>query len=63
MKKTKMKMKKKQPKILREEFTVHPEQGAAAALMGLSRPGYKMVSLVRSGTKCTITYEKDEDQV
>jgi hypothetical protein len=40
---------------------MHPEQGAVAALCGLSRPGYKMVSINRKGTKCTVTYEKESE--
>jgi len=48
-------------KILKEVFTMHPEQGAVAALCGLSRPGYKMVSINRKGTKCTVTYEKESE--
>ncbi len=53
--------KKKKTKTLKDEFTIHPEQGAAAALCGLSRPGFKVVSIVRKGTKCTVTYEEDEE--
>lgn len=48
---------KKKPKFLKEVFTIDPTQGAAAALCGLSKPGYKMVSLVRKGGRCTVTYE------
>jgi hypothetical protein len=51
-------MKKKTPKIIKETFTMDPERGAAAALMGLSRPGYKMQSLDRKGKKCVVTYVK-----
>jgi hypothetical protein len=48
----------KKPKIIKETFTMDPERGAAAALIGLSKPGYRMIKMDRKRSKCVITYEK-----
>lgn len=48
---------KTKKKILVEKFTIDPEQGAVAALIGLQRPGYRMSKIIRKGTKATITFE------
>jgi hypothetical protein len=51
---------KKSKRILKEIFTIDPERGAAASLVGLSKSGYKMTNIDRKGTKCTVTFEKYE---
>lgn len=52
-----MKKKKSKPNTFTETFTVRPEQGMATFAAAISKVGYKMIRLERSGTSATITYQ------
>ena len=49
-------MKKKLPETFTENFTINPEQGAAAALSNISKPGYHVETIQRIGTNAKVTF-------
>lgn len=51
-------MSKKNPNELVEQFTVPADQGAAAFMAGLSKPGYEFVKMERKGTKVKVYFKK-----
>ena len=50
-------MKKPRPKIKKLVFDINPEQGSMF-LTNSAPKGYIVQSIVRDGTKATVTYEK-----
>lgn len=56
-----MSIKKKNPDTLVETFSVRPDQGAAAFVAGLSKPGYEFVRMERVGTKVKVHFRRKAD--
>jgi hypothetical protein len=51
----------KKEEVLIEEFTVQPEQGAVAFMIGLQKPGYTLDKIERMGTKVKVYFVKNKN--
>jgi len=51
-------MSNKNPNKPQEQNTVPADQGAAAFMAGVSKPGYEFVKMERKGTKVKVYFKK-----